>query len=96
MRSRKFNYTATHARRRDQHQNTTNAKKESNSNENQSGARGVLASVALSGAADAAGGADQYAGQIPSPAGHWTRQLMYCSPSPVFLVNTEELNVLSR
>lgn len=41
----------------------------------QSGARGVLAAVAIPGA-DAAVGAYQYAGQIPSPAGHWTRQLM--------------------
>lgn len=38
-------------------------------------------SVARSSAADAAGGADQYAGQIPSPAGHWKRQLMEGSPS---------------
>jgi len=50
-------------------------KEMSNSNDIQSGARGVLAAVALPGA-DAAVGAYQYAGQIPSPAGHWTRQLM--------------------
>ncbi len=60
---------------------TQQKKEESNSNEDQRGARGVLVSVACSGAADAAGGADQYAGQIPSPAGHWTRQLMEGSPS---------------